>query len=126
MAVKIKPEQLGSEIMKMMEEYKNATDEAVLTSVDKVSKETKKIAESGSPRRSGGYSKGWSIKKEIRGKGKVEMTVHNRKKPGLTHLLEKGHAKRGGGRVSGRVHIATAENYAVQALESEIKRRIRT
>ena len=125
MAVRIKPEQLADEIMKMMEEYKDATDEGVLSSVDKVSKETKKIAKSGSPSLYGGYSKGWSVKKDMKGSGKVEMTVHNRKKPGLTHLLEKGHAKRGGGRVPGKVHIKTAEDYAITALESEIKRRLR-
>jgi hypothetical protein len=126
MGRKIKPEMLGDEISKLMKEYTDVTSMEVENAVDSVSKETKKIAQAGSPRKHSGYSRGWSVKKQKLGKGKVEMTVHNRKKPGLTHLLEKGHAKRGGGRVAGRTHIAPAEQYAVSRLESEIKRRIKT
>lgn len=115
---KIKPEHLSDEIVKMLEEYKDAADRDVEQSVKSVSKEAKQMVQEASPRRHGGYSKGWSVKQEENHRGKHSVIIHNKKKPGLTHLLEKGHAKRGGGRVAGRVHIAPAESYAIQEIES--------
>ena len=108
--------------MDALEEYREMTDEVVQTAVDTVSKETRKIVQAGSPVQTGGYQKGWAVKKTSAKAGQVSITVYNRKKPGLTHLLEKGHAKRGGGRVAGQPHIAPAEQYAVSELENKIKR----
>ena len=122
MAKKITVDQLSDEIMDALEEYREMTDEVVRTAVDTVSKETKKIVQAGSPIKTGGYQNGWSVKKTSAKAGQVSITVYNRKKPGLTHLLEKGHAKRGGGRVAGQPHIAPAEQYAVSELENKIKR----
>ena len=122
MAKKITVDRLSDEIMDALEEYREMTDEVVRTAVDTVSKETKKIVQDGSPVQTGGYQKGWAVKKTSAKAGQVSITVYNRKKPGLTHLLEKGHAKRGGGRVTGQPHIAPAEEYAVGELENKIKR----
>ncbi|MDY4974026.1 HK97 gp10 family phage protein [Butyricicoccus porcorum] len=122
MAKKITVDRLSDEIMDALEEYKEMTDEVVQTAVDTVSKETKKLVQAGSPVQTGGYQKGWAVKKTSAKAGQVSITVYNRKKPGLTHLLEKGHAKRGGGRVAGQPHIAPAEQYAVSELENKIKR----
>ncbi len=122
MSKRISIDQLSDEIMSALKEYKDVTDEVVDRAVAKVSKEAKQIAQSGSPTETGGYQKGWAVKKTSERAGQVSITVYNRRKPGLTHLLEKGHAKRGGGRVAGKPHIAPAEEYAIEQLEAEIKR----
>ena len=51
----------------------------------------------------------------------LEITVHS-SIPGLPHLLEHGHANRGGGRTSGQAHIAPAEQSGIEQLETEIER----
>lgn len=122
MAKKISIGNMSNVIMEALEEYKEITDEVVKNAVDSVSKEVKTIAKTGSPERYGGYKQGWAVKKTVDRSSQVSVTIHNRKKPGLTHLLEKGHAKRGGGRVEGITHIAPAEDYAVKELEAEIRK----
>lgn len=107
-----------------MSEYRDLTEQALKSAVTEVAKETKDIAGEKSPSLSGHYKKGWATKKTTDASGQISIIVYNRARPGLTHLLEKGHAKRGGGRVSGVPHIAPAEEHAVAELEARIRREL--
>ena len=53
------------------------------------------------------------------------VTVYSRNRYSLAHLLEFGHAKRNGGRVAGKSHIAPAEEKGILQLEEEIERSLR-
>lgn len=72
------------------------------------------------PKDTGTYAKSWSVKKTKETSNSLELTVHSKNRYQLAHLLEYGHAKRGGGRVSARPHIAQAEENAIETLETEI------
>lgn len=56
------------------------------------------------------------------GTNSLTVVVHSRNRYQLAHILEFGYAKRGGGRVSARPHIASAEQKGIEHLEDEIRK----
>ena len=116
---KIKPEQLSDAIMEGLEEYKDLSTDAMKEAVEKTAKDVKKEIQSKAPVRTGKYKKSWKVTKTEENAEKLVMTVHAGRYQ-LTHLLEHGHAKRGGGRVAAIPHIAPAEANGVKELEDEI------
>ena len=119
---------LGKEIAKMMEEYASEVAADIKAEARAVAKETvkelKKTSPDGSGSRKGHYKDGWASKVETENAVSIGIRIYNKKKPGLTHLLEKGHAKRGGGRVEGIPHIGPAEKQAVKDSEKRLKGRL--
>ncbi|MGL4523532.1 MAG: HK97 gp10 family phage protein [Bacilli bacterium] len=119
MAIKI--DALSQELTKAMAAYTKDIAEGMRKATNKVTTEAvKELHSLDDPKITGDYLKGWAKKKTIDG-----YTIHNKKKPGLTHLLEKGHAKRGGGRVNGIVHIRPVEERANKSFEDEVMKVIR-
>lgn len=112
---------MASEIMKGLTEYADLADTEMKKAVRKTATTVKKEISANSPKKTGTYAKSWTAKKTKENSHSLEMTVHSKNRYRLAHLLEKGHAKRGGGRVSGRPHIAPAEENGVQMLKKLIE-----
>lgn len=116
--------QLAAEVVKGLEEYADLTADALKKQIQEAGKTAKKQIEQTAPRRTGRYAKSWSVKKVSESSNSMEVSVHSRNRYMLTHLLENGHAKRGGGRVRAIPHIAPAEEFAIQSLETGIEREL--
>lgn len=112
---------LADEIMKGLTEYADLADTEMKKSVRKTATSVRKEISSNAPKKTGAYAKSWTAKKTKENSHSLEMTVHSKNRYQLAHLLEKGHAKRGGGRVAGKPHIAPAEENGVHMLENLIK-----
>ena len=112
---------MADEIMKGLTDYADLADEAMKKAVRKTAKSVKDEISANAPKRTGAYSKSWTAKKTKENSHSLEMTVHSKNRYQLVHLLEKGHAKRGGGRVAGKPHIAPAEEKGVQLFEKLIE-----
>ena len=122
-SIRIKPEQLASAVMECLEEYSEDFSTEVKDAVMQVGKEGAQMLKGSSPVRYGGYARSWQHKVMSESADGIESVIHNSRYPGLAHLLENGHAKRGGGRVAGRTHIAPVEQYVIEKLEREIEAR---
>lgn len=112
---------LADEIMKGLTEYSDLAETEMKKAVRKTATSVKKEISSKAPKKTGAYAKSWTAKKTKENNHSLEMTVHSKNRYQLAHLLEKGHAKRGGGRVSGKPHISPAEENGVQMLEKMIQ-----
>lgn len=105
----------------------NGYVEAAFEVIPQVAKEAAKKLRAESPKRPGrgDYAKGWTHTVE-KGRLRVAAKVHG--KHGtyqLAHLLEYGHARRGGGRkVDGIEHIAPVEKWAMDEAYDRIMDKI--
>lgn len=122
----IKVDQLADTIMQGLTEYADASTEWVKQSVQQVSKEVKKEIAANAPKRTGDYKKSWATKKTKETSNSLVMTVHSKNRYQIAHLLEHGHAKRGGGRVAAIPHIEPAEAAGVLTLQQKIERGLRS
>jgi len=79
----------------------------------------RKVAKGSAPKKTGRYAS--SLTYTVRGRGMEVMgEVGSKKLPGLVHLLEKGHAKVGGGFVAGRPHMAPGFDEGVPIFEKTL------
>ncbi|MES1054579.1 HK97 gp10 family phage protein [Bacillus thuringiensis] len=108
----------AGELARELQRYANVVDEELTNAQEDVADiAVDKLSQSG-PKKTGGYRKGWRKKKEGN-----SVVVHNTKGQ-LTHFLENGHAKVGGGRIPAQVHIRPVEEYVIDELPKRIEKAI--
>ena len=105
-----------------MAEYAELSNEVMKDCVAEVSQSVKKDIQENAPIRTGKYQKSWAAKKVQENANSLTMVVHSRDRYQIAHLLEHGHAKRGGGRVQAVPHIAPAEQRGAEELTAKIER----
>ena len=115
-------EQMDQILSEYMEDVEEGTDEAAGVTAKATVRLLKKTSPKGKSKIH--YRAGWTVEKG----GKMERTVWNKKKPGLTHLLNNGHviANQFGeyGRKEGDNHIGDAADWAPDNFVKEVVRRI--
>lgn len=107
------------QISKILDDYSLEIQEAITKEVQKVAREGKQQLNHSSPKQTGDYRKGWKVQ-TTKGFGFIKCVIHNKTDYRLTHLLEKPHATRNGGRTTPKVHIKPVEEYCNQKLEENI------
>ena len=125
MAAKSTVDSLADDIQKILDEYEGDVRNLSKEAVRKIGQKGVQALQSSSGvfGGTGKYASGWSSKVEETRMG-ARATLYNSKVPGLPHLLEFGHAMRGGGRVSGKVHIKPVEDELINAFEQELEREL--
>ena len=121
MGQRIKIDQLAAVVEKELKDYEEDAQDIVKRAVKKAGDDAKKELKEKSPKLTGKYAKSWAVKTVKESTSELDVVVHSRKLYGLTHLLENGHAKRGGGRVQAKVHIKPVETDVTEKLEKDIK-----
>lgn len=115
---------IEQDLRKILDEYSTEVSKAAGEAIKEVANESVKKLKSSSPNRTGKYAAGW--KKTIESSGLiVEAVVHGGPKTyPLAHLLENGHAKRGGGRTAPIVHIKPVEEWAIEEVQKRIQEKV--
>ena len=116
---------LAKAVMKELNDYSVEVGLEMEKVSREVAEDTAKTLNRTSPKLTGDYAASWTYGVGETKRTKHTMVVHAEKPEyALTHLLEKGHQNRGGGRTKAIVHIAPAEEAAVDKLEKELIKRL--
>lgn len=119
---------LANAIMDAMLEYTEEVEEAIPQIVDSTADAMVKEIRAAAPKRTGKYAKGWTVRSlggRARSKEGYTKLVCNPKWYSIAHLVEYGHAKRNGGRVSGKSHIRPACDKLLPEFERKIEEAVK-
>ena len=117
-------DRLTAEIEKILENYGENVQQNINEVVGEITKKGAKTLNQQSGQTFDGkkYRKSWTTQVET-GRTSAQGTIYS-KIPGLPHLLEHGHALRGGDRTTGRAHIAPVEEALVREFEQKVKSKL--
>ena len=118
---RVRIDQMAHVIMEGLQEYADLATDDLKKAVKKAGDEAKKDIQNNAPVKTGAYKKSWTVKTTKETSNAMEVVVHSKNRYQLAHLLEFGHATRGGGRTKAIPHIAPAEQRAAELLEREVE-----
>ena len=125
MSRKVSIDTMAQAIEEELLKYNGLAADEVKKAVKKAGKTTKEDINGSAPVRTGKYAKSWRSKVTSEDSQSISVTVYSPTRYMLAHLLEHGHAKRGGGRVRAIPHIAPAEEHATTELVRDIESALR-
>lgn len=112
------------DINKILNEYSKDIQEGITATAIKIAEQGKNELKATSPKKTGKYAKGWRVDKR-QGNGYIHTTIYNATDWQLTHLLEKPHALRNGGKSKPKVHIAPVEEKCINEYQRDVEQLIK-
>lgn len=115
---------LDTAVRSILNEYADDVRDGILEATKETAKVGAKTVNANAQATFNGrkYGRSWTSK-VVPGRMLAHGVIYSRI-PGLPHLLEHGHAKRGGGRVAGRPHIAPVEKQLAEEYTRAVKQKI--
>lgn len=131
-SIKVKPEELGAVITQALKEYQQEVADDMKATCLKCAEIGASNLKVTSPYRrhkkgtkGGHYRSGWDVSVLYESNSTIRVAIHNKKKPGLVHLLEHGHAKINGGRTKALPHVAPEEEKLAGMITQEVVARFK-
>ncbi len=125
MSRRVSVDGMADAIMEELTKYSDLAADELKSAVKSTAQSVRKDIQASAPSRTGKYKKSWSVKTMKETAESIDLVVHSRNRYQLAHLLEHGHAKRGGGRTQARPHIAPAEQAGNEKLVKTIERKLK-
>ena len=118
----VPPAAFSDALVQMLHDYTDDVKRGIAAEVEATGKEAKQAIKDASPvGRTKSYKRGWRVKKRNRD-GSYTSIVHNATDYQIVHLLEHGHAKRGGGRVRAIPHVGPVADRLSAQMERNMRR----